>query len=291
MKVPSDIVGLPLKPHQTEITWRHTTNYAAAIGDMNPCYIDDCREEGIIAHPMFAVALSWPIIQNVYEYVKLPFPPEAFQTIVHYTEHLEFIRPVRPADRLTLHGRVAAVVPEKSGTHVVFQFIAVDEENKPVYTEYAGGMLRGVYCDGPARRLEEYVEMPRRSETDGCCWQDYIPIKQEAPYIYDGCSNIIFGIHTSPKFAKQVGLPGIILQGTATLALAVSHLINRELGGDSSQARSIAARFTGMVFPGTEIAVRLLSRDINNEEKVLHFEVQNHLGQKAIRDGCITMRS
>jgi hypothetical protein len=48
------------------------------------------------------------------------------------------------------------------------------------------------------------------------------------PYVYDGCTNIYFPIHTSVGFARMVGLPDIILQGTATLAYAARELADRE---------------------------------------------------------------
>lgn len=289
MNISSDIVGLQLKEYRTGITWRQTTNYAAAVGDMNPCFVDDCREAGIIAHPMFAVALSWPIVQNLYDYVKLPFPPATLQTMVHYTECLDFNRPIQPGDKLVIRGTVAAVTPEKSGTHIVFKFAAFDQEEEPVYTEYTGAMLRGVGCDGLGRALPGVPGIGRGEDSQEHLWVAEVPISKEAPYIYDGCTNIVFGIHTSPRFAKSVGLPGILLQGTATLALAVSQVINREMTGEVTGIRSIRARFTGMVFPDSAIQVQLTKREMNDRRGELSFQVLNQHGQKAISDGCLVV--
>ncbi|MEW6110922.1 MAG: MaoC family dehydratase N-terminal domain-containing protein, partial [Thermodesulfobacteriota bacterium] len=61
MKLDTNFAGISLKTYQTEVTWRRTMNYAAAIDDHNPVYFDDEREGGIIAPPMFAVAVTWPI--------------------------------------------------------------------------------------------------------------------------------------------------------------------------------------------------------------------------------------
>ena len=58
MEISSHFVGTPLKPLETQITWRQTTNYAAALGDANPRYLDDERPEGIVASPMFCVAVT-----------------------------------------------------------------------------------------------------------------------------------------------------------------------------------------------------------------------------------------
>ena len=47
--------------------------------------------------------------------------------------------------------------------------------------------------------------------------------------------------------ARRAGLPGPILHGTATLALAVSRVIAREFGNDPARVSEVRARFTGMV--------------------------------------------
>jgi hypothetical protein len=58
VKLDTDFAGMCFKEFQTDITWRRTMNYAAAVLDHNPLYFDDEREGGVIAPPMFAVAPS-----------------------------------------------------------------------------------------------------------------------------------------------------------------------------------------------------------------------------------------
>ena len=108
--------------------------------------------------------------------------------------------------------------------------------------------------------------------------------------MYDGCTDIVFPIHTSPAFAKMVGLPGVILQGTATLALAVRELINREAGGDPDRLESVGCRFAGMVLPDSTIGVRLLGREPGPAGTGLFFEVINAQGQPAVRHGHALLR-
>jgi len=87
------------------------------------------------------------------------------------------------------------------------------------------------------------------------------------------------------KFARQVCLPGIILQGTATLEYAIRELINREAGANPSQINSLYARFSGMVIPGTAIKVILNEKVISGNNKKLYFCVLNHQGDYVIKDG------
>lgn len=292
MELSSRFVGTKLKDYETEITWRQTMNFAAAVDDRNAWYLDDEREGGIVAPPMFSVAVTWRILERIWEFIEAKdFPMEVLLTQVHHTESLEFHRPLRPGDRLTVKGKVAAILPHRAGTRVVMRFDALGEGNEPVFTEHIGALMRGVKCSDeglcPNRIPESFF--PEGSEEP--LWESRIPIDPLRPHIYDGCTNIVFPIHTSKAFAHQVGLPGNILQGTATLSFAVREIINREAGGDPRALKSVICRFTGMVLPGTEIMVQLLGRNRKDDGTDLAFIVLNQEGQKAISDGCAFLRS
>jgi len=49
MELDPQFAGARLRPYQTDVDWRRTTNFAAATGDDNPLYFDDRRPEGLIA--------------------------------------------------------------------------------------------------------------------------------------------------------------------------------------------------------------------------------------------------
>ena len=46
MHIGSQFVGTPFKTYQSQITWRDTMNYAAAINDGNPLFFDVINQEG-----------------------------------------------------------------------------------------------------------------------------------------------------------------------------------------------------------------------------------------------------
>jgi hypothetical protein len=58
LKLDAGFVGTRLKKYQTKISWRETTNYAAAIQDNNPKYFDDRQEPGIILHGTATLAYA-----------------------------------------------------------------------------------------------------------------------------------------------------------------------------------------------------------------------------------------
>ena len=233
MEVDARFVGTRLKDYETVISWRHMMNYAAALDDSNPLYLDDEREGGIIAPPMFCVAVTWPILENIWDYIEAEdFPKAIIPTQVHYTENLLIHRTLRPGDKIKIKGEVAAILPHRAGTQFVLRLEATDGEGKAVFTEHNGGLLRGVRCTDQGRGWDNIPKIPSYTGKNDPSWSVVIPIDPLAPFKYDGCTDIFFPIHTSTKFAHDVGLPGIILQGTATLGYAVRELINREAQGD-----------------------------------------------------------
>ena len=271
MQIDSAIAGADAGAREAEITWRQTSNYAAAVGDANPVYFDDTRAGGLVAPPMLAAAITWPLSAalgpKLAEAEGATIDPAIFKTQVHHTEALIFHRLVRPGDILSVAGRVAAVLPHRAGARLVVRFDASDASGAAVFTEYSGALLRGVDCVGGGVEIDS-PEIPAPPATppapesmDGDpLWRAAIQIDALAPYRYDSGSDIHFPIHTSPAFARSVGLPGIIHHGTGTLALAARELVDREAGGDPARLRALSCRFAGMVRPGEEIEVRLLAR-------------------------------
>jgi acyl dehydratase len=287
MDLNTSLVGISLKNYQTGIKWRETTNYAAAIQDNNPKYFDDREKEGIVSHPMFAVSVTWPILSRLEEFIESEdFPKEVLMTQVHYSEHLILHRLIRPGDKLSIAGTLKAFLPHRAGTHAIVCLEAEDGNGDPVFTEYVGAMLRGVDC-GEGGKAGEIPLIPENNTKAGDLWTSEIHIDPERSYIYDGCSNIVFPIHTSPNFAQMVGLPGIILQGTATLAYAIRELVNNEADKNPARISEIACGFSEMVRPGTDIRVCCTRKKAHKDFTDVFFEVQNSNQKKAVRNGYV----
>jgi acyl dehydratase len=291
MKLTSDFVGAALKEYTCTVNARRIMNYAAAIGDTNPVYFNDERPEGIVAPPLFPVAVTWPIVENIADYLEAQgFPKEILFTQVHYSEHLSIHRPVTPGGNLKIKGAIAAILPHRAGTHVVTRFDALDADGNRLFTEHIGAMMRGVECADAGKGSESVPSVPHQMKESAALWESAIFIDPLAPFLYDGCTNIHFPIHTSVKFAHQVGLPGIIHQGTATLALAVHNILNKEAGGDPHRLATVYCRFSGMVLPGSAIRVRLTGKNQVSGGTDLFFTVLNAEEKRAISDGYIRLK-
>jgi acyl dehydratase len=287
MIIDSSYVNTKFKEYSTVADWRHIMNYAAAIGDENPLYFND-EGRTIIAPPMFATAVTWPVSGNITEFLEdKSFPTEVLKTQVHYTEHLILHRPISAGEKISIIGSIAAIIKHHAGTIIVVKYNASDKRGDPIFTEYIGGMMRGVQCTDDSRGAENLPVIPNQPLADQPIWEKEIYVDRMRPYIYEGCTGITFPIHTSVNFAKSVGLPDIIFHGTATLAFALREITNSEADKNPGMIKEISCRFTGMVIPGTKIKVRLDAVAQNKDDKDIFFKVYNDQNQRVISNGYV----
>ena len=70
-------------------------------------------------------------------------------------------------------------------------------------------------------------------------------------------------IHVDAEFAKQVGLPGVILHGLYSMAqVAKAH--TDVAGGDPRSLKRLAVQFRGMGFPEQEIVVTSTVKEVSD---------------------------
>ncbi len=295
----SSFVGAYSRVYETEVSPRLTMNYAASTHDNNPLYFDDLRPGGVIAPPMSIVAITWPLSSdylNLWDPASFDkeFPYEVMKRQVHFSETIIWKQMVRPGDKLRIKGTLAAILPHRGGTHLIVRYDATNESGKPVFTEYIGGLLRRVRCLDEGKGQENLPVIPAAPPADTPLWVSPIQLSPLENYIYDACTNMYFPIHTSPKFAKSVGLKQVIYQGTGTLTYAVQELTNREAGGDPTRLLMVNNSFTGMVLPGTTIQVRLLTRrdaPDGSGDIELFWDVTGENGKQVLGDGYLRIQS
>ena len=291
MEIDSSLINTIFKDSKYTISWRNIMLYAAAINDSNPYYINDERDGGIISHPLFPVRLTLPIVENLGDYIseesQADFPYEILMRVVHYSEYLKIHRLIKPDDEIKISSKFVAMLPHRAGTHSIVKFEGKDTSGEPVFTEYIGGMLRGVELVGDEIGREEVPTIPRIHQNSSLIWRKHIFIDPLRPFIYDGCTETTLPFHTSKDFAHQVGLPDIILQGVCTLGMAISEIVNEELDGDPTKVTDIGCKFTAMIIPNSDIHLELTNKTETNKSIEFFFKVINTQDKKAIRDGYL----
>jgi acyl dehydratase len=291
VEIDSRYVGGRSKALTASLSPRQTMNYAAALGDNNPHYMDDSREGGICAPPMLAVALTWPLSSRFDIYWgDSDFPVEVQQRQVHYNESISWTRPMRSDEQLTIQGEFVSMRSHPAGTLITLRYEAKDQREALVFTEHIVGLFRGVaLTDDGAESAPPPVIADAPTDAEEA-WSTSIPIDSLAAHVYDGCTDIIFPIHTSVSFSRQVGLSDPIYQGTATLGLAVREILKREGDGDPAVLAAVHCGFRGMVFPGTTITLRVHAIKEEGKERVVYFDVLNGEGTLALRGGRVHLK-
>jgi acyl dehydratase len=248
--------------------------YSAALGESDPRYFDTGAPGGVLAHPLFPVCYEWPVSGPIR---RIPALGEFFPRLVHAEHDLVLHRPVRQGDRLATRVHIASVEARKPGAFVVFRFETADAAGERVSTTDFGVLYRGVEVDGPRRG--EPMEIPPHD-------RDLRPlggidVAANAAHVYTECARIWNPIHTDIAHAKAAGLPGIILHGTATLALSVSKAM---AGIDPRRVRRVRCRFSGMVLMPSTLAVFS-----HSEDKSILFETRKSDGEAVVSRGRVEL--
>jgi len=284
----ASIVGATAGPLAQTIDARWLMAYNAALSDALP---------RPVAHPLFAVCYEWPVAVTLREQaIGAAIAPLS----VHASHDLVIHRPPRAGDRLTITATVADVVPRRSGALVLMRFDTVDADGEPVTTTTYGSLYRGVRVTdttatrpSPDRRAAETLrsgpdgesENPDgKSENPDVAWHESVTVAASAAHVYTECARIWNPIHTDETVARAAGLPGIILHGTATLALCISRVVSRELGGDPAGIHGVRARFTGMVKLPSTFVVRVAQP----AERRISFDAVDDGGRPILSQGALS---
>jgi acyl dehydratase len=274
------IVGTAVEPQVATVDARWLMAYAASLGERDPCYYDTSAPEGPSAHPLFPVCYEWPLALAVRA---AAIAPELAPLGVHATHALQLHRLPRAGDVLTTTARIAGVEPRHAGTLVTVRFTTVDAAGTPVTTTDYGSVYRGVPCDPPAVSGAAVVPGTGRAEPEPAEWSEDVEIPATAAHVYTECARIWNPIHTDVAVARAAGLPGLILHGTATLALALSRVVAHDLGGDPARVRGVRARFSGVVLMPSRIRVR----SGGHRGQTVSFDAVDSAGASVLGQGIV----
>jgi acyl dehydratase len=275
MSIPASIVGASAGPLASLIEPRWLMAYSAALGERESRYYDTGRPGGVLAHPLFPVCYEWPLVLALRERAGLQ-PLDA--RVVHAQHDLVLHRPLRAGEALSVSSRVVAAVQRRPGALIVSRHEARDAAGEPVTTTVQGSLYRGVELEGGRGSPEDPPAMEGSLNEAG-----RIAVRATLAHVYTECARIWNPIHTDLAYARSAGLPGPILHGTATLALAVSALLEAR-GARPERVRRVRCRFGAMVpMPAT------LTLFAHHEAAASSFEVALAHGERAIARGTIDL--
>lgn len=264
-----------------EVTPRRIQGFAAGIRDHNPVYFDDTRIEGLVGHPGLAFSFQWNSRHTLDE----PRNPRSAPYGVHAWTDLRLERPFLEGDVITTQGTKSGIEQVRPGVLNVSRYSMIDSSGALVAELDTGGIVRGATLEG-AEKPAQLSPLPEVELADTPIWEREIHIPPDAAHAYTECAGIYNPIHTERKVALGVGLPDIILHGTATQAIAISALIDGFLDGDPTRVTRFYAQNRAMVLMSTSITVRCLgNKQLDHETVAFAFDVLTEEGAPALAGG------
>ena len=247
-----DVLGAESLPFTQTIDARWLMAYAGGLGEDDARFYDTLVPDGPAAHPLFPVCYEWPPLVDLRERA---IGADVAPRSVHATHDLAITRMPRAGESVTTRARVIAIEARRAGTLLVARLTTTGADGDVVTTTDYGSVYRGIEATKTGR-LAPPLASPVTASSAAPEWSEPVEVRTEAAHVYTECARIWNPIHTDVAVARAAGLPAIILHGTATLALGVSRVIRRELGGDPRPVRRIGARFTGFVRLPSALTVR-----------------------------------
>jgi acyl dehydratase len=286
----SGTVGATGTPLTSVVDARWTMAYAAGLGDARADYLDTRVRADVLAHPVFPVCFEWPAFLSTRH---LPIDDalsrEERLRGVHASHDLLLHRPLRAGVELETRATISRVEQRPAGAFQVVRLDTCDTDGAKVCTTWYGSLFRGVAVVGGDRALGDEPEAPAAIASDAAPRVTReIPLSATAAHVYTECARIWNPIHSDAAVAARAGLPGVILHGTATLALAIGVVVDEALAGDPERVERIAARFTAMIQLPSQMTVRIFS---DERDRCVRFDVLNGDGEVALRNGWVTARS
>jgi acyl dehydratase len=116
--------------------------YARAVGDLNPLYLDEQAGRAsphgdMVAPPTMASQYALMTVEQLFQDDELALDVEM---VVHSEQDYRFFRPVRPGDRLQVKGRIKDLADKRGLQFVVFETEVTNQRGEKV-TEATATLL------------------------------------------------------------------------------------------------------------------------------------------------------
>ncbi len=247
MAIALDLVGKKSAPISFSYGWKDVVLYALGVGAKAAelAYLYEGLGPQVL--PTFAVVPSFNAMIAVAG--NLNANP---MMILHGEQQIILHRSI-PAEA-TLHttSEVQAIYDKGKGALVVVKATTVDAADRPLFDNVFSIFVRGEGGFGGERGPEgQKLEIPARAPD----FETVEATTAEQALLYR-LSGDVNPLHADPNMAKLGGFDRPILHGLCTYGHAGRAVVAGACGGDATQLRSFAARFSGVVFPGDTLTTR-----------------------------------
>jgi acyl dehydratase len=269
-----ELVGkrYPWAPY--EVTAEAIAAYARATNDRNETYFGDAP----VASPVFPVVPAFPTFMAAAEDPELGAD---LLRLVHIAESHVIHRPLRPGDVVTPTSELVAVAEEEGGESFTLRADLVTADGTVACEASARMVIRAT---GRRRRR---AAAPEREARPPIVFEQDTMVEEDQPRRYADASGDRNPIHLSEEAARAARLPGVILHGMCTMAMAVKGAVDGLAAGNPTRVRRVALEFFKPVYPGQPITTRFWKLESSAVTGEYGFEVMNRHGVGLTRAGRV----
>ncbi|MDQ3767714.1 MAG: MaoC family dehydratase N-terminal domain-containing protein [Actinomycetota bacterium] len=261
-----------------DVTEDSIRRYAEAADDLNERYLGPGN---VVASPV------WPVVPAFRLFMDAAKDPELgadFLRLVHAAEDHRLLAPIRPGDRLNVMATIDSVGATEAGEAFT---VSATETNQDgiVAAEVAGTMV----IRGAARRRRR--PPPEQSEPREVVHEAVSRVSENQARRYAEASGDHNPIHLDEEVARSARLPGVILHGMCTMALAGKAAVDGLAAGDPARVKQIGVRFNKPVFLGQTLTSRFWEEGKDDSGTTYGFATVQSAGAVVLSDGRVSIRS
>ena len=268
-------LGARYGPTRTTVDASRVQSYAAATNDPTPVYRD-----GPLVPPLFAVVPAWETLMGAVVDV---VPPENLPRLLHLEQDLHFHRPLLVGDELVTETEVHGVKARRSGAEVTLLVRSRDGGGGAVVDQYATMFIRGLGGGESGGGEPPGHSFPTSGRGDPVA-ETTAHVDADQTWRYRDASGDTNPIHVDEVFARDAGLPGVIVHGLCTMAFCSHALVVAVADGDPALLRRLAVRFSRPVRPDTDLMTTVWDLGTDGDRRVYGFEARSE-GSVVVKDG------
>jgi acyl dehydratase len=210
-------------------------------------------------------------------------PDEAMGMLVHLAQDMRFFRPLTPGQRLLTEAEIRGIRSRRSGASLLVVVSSFDDDGDPVLRQYATMFIRGI-GGGASGGDEPPVHGLPPGAREALVGSRTHHVDPDQTFGYAEASGDTNRIHLDDAFAREMGLPGIIVHGMFTMALCGRAVLDTVAGGDPALLRRLAVRFSRPVLPGADVVTSVFAAGEGTGRRCYAFEATSG-GQLVVKDG------
>ncbi|HEV2781748.1 MAG TPA: MaoC/PaaZ C-terminal domain-containing protein [Actinophytocola sp.] len=185
--------------------------------------------------------------------------------VLHGSQSITLHRPVPTTGKGVARPRIADVWDKEKAAVIVQEAAVADPAGTPLWTTRSTIYARGEGGFGGERGRSM---RPQPAPDRGPDSIVDIPTLPQQALLYRLCGDRN-PLHADPEFAARAGFPRPILHGLCTWGMACKAIVDAVLDGDVTRVGSYSATFSGVVFPGETLRVRIWS-DADHHTATVH---------------------